>query len=292
MQKIGAFLGRYGAKLMITGLVCLLVGTALHGVVLSSENLAYIRQAAGAGSGPQATVGINKLGTMVYVPAATFVMGSSTDSDLYDRPAHRVKLPGFWIRKYPVTNLEYKRFLDATGYPAPPGWNGKNFPAGEAFWPVTNVSWYDAESYARWAGQALPSEAQWELAARGTQAFTYPWGNRWVGNNIWVGQHANIEYAVGHATPVGVYPLGVSPYGLYDMAGNVWEWTGSDFKPYPGNAGANWTFYKWKDFKVTRGGSYMSDVLSARAYQRNPVLPTAREPYIGFRTVSNTPPGS
>jgi formylglycine-generating enzyme required for sulfatase activity len=137
-------------------------------------------------------------------------------------------LPPYRIGKYPVTNREYAGFLRRTrGYEAPPGWHGRKPPPGEENHPVAGVSWYDARAFCKWlTGETetggtyiLPSEAQWEKAARGTKGRLYPWGDDWDADN----PRCNLDSR--QTTPVDVFPEGVSPYGCFDMVGNVREWT-------------------------------------------------------------------
>jgi formylglycine-generating enzyme required for sulfatase activity len=257
---------------------------------------------------------------MARVPAGPFLMGLP-EADLlaeeHEKPQRTVTLSAFWIDVYPVTNLRFGLFVAAGGYEeeawwAPEGWLWKcrrrvRLPRmwGEAGWdgpeqPVAAVSWYEADAYARWAGKRLPTDAEWEKAARGTDGRRYPWGNDWP-----TAAEANFDQAVGRTTPVGLYPAGVSPYGCHDMAGNVNNWT------------SDWY---WQDFgrwcvrqgrcrgphlddalrrqldphgiteKVDRGGGWAT----AREYQE--VLgctrkvhwpPGHREPWNGFRTAQD-----
>ena len=195
-------------------------------------------------------------GDMVYIPAGSFLMGNNgsepyTDSD--ELPQHSVYLSGYWIGMYEVTRGEYRRFMEAGGYGNPAYWssagwswkvlNGRTEPA---YWaaaqdrgngtftqtdshPVVGVTYYEAEAYCAWAGGHLPTEAQWEKAARWTGSYpnVYPWGNVWDAekcNNYNDHSSAGGGYQRYQTAPVGSYPSGASPYGLQDMAGNVWEW--------------------------------------------------------------------
>ena len=155
---------------------------------------------------------------MVYVPAGEFVMGSA-DSDKNaeagEKPQFRVSLPGYWIDKFEVTVAQYRKFCQETGREMPDapvwGWQGSH--------PVVNVAWDEAAAYAKWAGERLPMEMEWEKAARGTDGRIYPWGDEWEASRC-----ANKTNSSDGPTPVGSYPSGASPYGVLDMAGNVWEW--------------------------------------------------------------------
>lgn len=176
-----------------------------------------------------------------------------------------VELPGFSISKFPTTNEEYARFVEATGH-RPPKWQGGQSPPDRSRHPVVNVSWEDADAYSNWLGARLPSEAEWEKAARGTQGWLYPWGNDFVPENL------NCSESKSSGTrPVDAHPGGVSPFGVMDMAGNVWEWTTSLYE-----AGAEW--------RVLKGGSWdYKGFKDARAAARVYFGPTFRSGAIGFR---------
>jgi formylglycine-generating enzyme required for sulfatase activity len=154
---------------------------------------------------------------MVRVPAGKFLYGDDKSE---------VELPEFWIDKAPVTEAEYARFVAEMGHEPPSHWKGKSPPKQIADHPVTWVSWYDAVAYAKWVGGRLPTEQEWEKAARGMDGREYPWGE-------WAEGDCNSEdRSIGDTTPVGKYsPQGDSPYGCVDMAFNVWEWTTSKWEP-------------------------------------------------------------
>jgi len=196
------------------------------------------------------------LEAMVEVPAGQFAYGSGAEQK-------NLPLESFKIGKYPVTNAQYQRFVDATGRAAPSHWEGKQLPAGLANHPVVNVSWKDARAYCQWAKKRLPTEQEWEKAARGTDGREWPWGNEFSS------EKANTsEGGIAGTTPVGCYPDGASPYGCLDMAGNVWEWTESAHD---------------KDTKVVRGGAWDGDSDSARCACRNGGDPDVRFDLLGFR---------
>jgi formylglycine-generating enzyme required for sulfatase activity len=205
---------------------------------------------------------------MVYIPAGDFLMGSDEGKD-NERPAHTIYLDAFYIDRYPVTNEEYKRFVDATGHPVPCyqvewadlydyNWDPdrRTPPEGKENHPVVLVTWKDAKAYAAWADKRLPTEAEWERAARGTDGRRWPWGNEFIQDRC------NCKEAkIAATTPVGQYsPEGDSPEGLVDMVGNVWEWTGSLFRPYPYDANDGRESQEANGWRVLRGGSWMNDL--------------------------------
>src|SRR3990172_2754402 len=169
---------------------------------------------------------------MVLVPASEFIMGSDdVDAEQIaeqlginkpwfedEHPAHKVPLNAFFIDQYEVTHGQYQQFIEKTGYSAPLYWKGGKFPEGQGSFPVM-VGWADAKAYCEWAGKRLPTEAEWEKAARGTDGRKYPWGNEFDP------ARANVGEAQPGPVRVGNYPTGKSPYGAYNMIGNVWEWT-------------------------------------------------------------------
>lgn len=175
---------------------------------------------------------------LIRIPAGPFLYGSA-DSDevaIDDvKPQRMVNLREYWISRYPVTNAQYKRFLDANPdhsvpfvddyYSKPYNWNEmqRSYPADKAEHPVVLVTWFGAKAFCDWAGLWLPSEEQWEKAARGSDGRIWPWNNE-----LPTADHCNFNRNVGGTTPVGTYsPKADSPYGCADMAGNVWEWTDS-----------------------------------------------------------------
>jgi formylglycine-generating enzyme required for sulfatase activity len=218
---------------------------------------------------------------MVLIPAGTFVMGDDHFKKAV-QPRHEMYVNAFYIDRYDVTNEEYKVFVDATGHrPLPSHWRGDRYPPGKENHPVIFVSWFDANDYCHWAGERLPSEAEWEKAARGTDGRTYPWGNKLDMTK------ANIPYLrIGDTTPVDRFEHGKSPYGVYDMAGNVFQWTADWFKSYAGNDFHHPNFGGM--FRVLRGGSYYDCSYyhcgpSFPTYNRIALTPETRAVSLGFR---------
>jgi formylglycine-generating enzyme required for sulfatase activity len=251
---------------------------------------------------------------MVYVPGGAFVMGSPPNVGHDDEsPAHEVCLNGFYIDTYEVTNARFKEFVEATGYvtdlekdPASAlgrSWHhpyGPNSSSADDMpdHPVVCVSWNDAQTYAAWAGKRLPTEAEWEKAARGTDARVYPWGNTAPTaelSNIadksaglkW--SEASLDDTHKQAAPAGAFPAGTSAYGADDMGGNVWEWCrdwwASDY--YANSPAKNPLGPQTGDFKVIRGGSWFYSSEGTRAAHRMYFRPEGAGAAIGFRCVKN-----
>lgn len=235
---------------------------------------------------------------MVLIPSGEFLMGSTgkdgkigVSVGIDEVPQHSVYLKSFYMDIYEVTNRRYKHFIDLTGhkppvdnpeYEGPYSWQDNFPPGGQEDLPVTNVNWYDANDYCRWAGKRLPAEEEWEKAARGTDGRQWPWGN-----NLNEGE-CNTRYSdYGRILPVGELTKDRSPYGVYDMCGNVSEWTASWYLPYKGSLIERETF--GEQYKVTRGGSWVMSAIpySRTAYRANTSPPDFRHRSIGFRCVKD-----
>jgi formylglycine-generating enzyme required for sulfatase activity len=213
---------------------------------------------------------------MVYIPSGKFLMGSDEGMG-NETPTHTVRLDAFYIDRYPVTNEEYKRFVDATGHPVPCydvdwvdageyNWDPETRtpPMGKENHPVVLVSWEDAQAYAAWASKRLPTEAEWERAARGADGRRWPWGDDFV-----KGRCNSKESGAGGTVPVGQYsPDCDSPDGVGDTVGNVWEWTSSLFRPYPYDADDGRESQEASGWRVLRGGSWVNDLDRARCTAR------------------------
>jgi len=221
---------------------------------------------------------------LIEIPAGKFEMGDGGDK-------HTVYLDRYYIGVYTVTNRQYKQFVDETGHRPPdksdwssntPIWKGKSYLESYTDHPVVCVSWEDAVTYCRWAGGTLPTEAQWEKAARGPKGFTYPWGNDWDQNLC---RNSNNKGSQTTCT-VYEYPKGASGYGCYNLSGNVWEWCsdwyGSDY--YKNSPPKNPTGPDTGSGRVNRGGSWGNDVAEDfRAARRINGDPSLRLGGRGFR---------
>jgi formylglycine-generating enzyme required for sulfatase activity len=225
--------------------------------------------------------------SMVLIPAGEFTMGS-VGGDPDEQPVHKVYAGAFFMDKYQVTVSQYARFLEATHHDSPPEWTIMNKPANQNR-PIANVDWAEADAYCKWAGKRLPTEAEWEKAARGTDGRTYPWGNEPptrfhanAGKEVW-GNHSAL-------VPVGTLEEGKSPYGVYDMAGNVWEWVSDwyDQEYYQTSPPQNPSGPRKGSHKVVRGGSWGSGgILDLRSADRETHLPSFRGFGTGFRCARN-----
>jgi iron(II)-dependent oxidoreductase len=278
-----------------------------------------------APSPPPASPAAGGLPADVLVPAGAFTMGTSTDAWALDneRPAHQVELPAYRIDTFPVSNGDYVGFIEAGGYDderwwTPAGWahrcqagvfaplfwsrQGRDWvrrrfghleavPPGE---PVVHVSWYEADAYARWAGKRLPTEAEWEKAARfdpvSGRSRRFPWGDEEPSSQV-----ANLGQRHLRPASLGAYPEGASPLGVQQLVGDVWEWTSSDFRGYPGFLA--WPYREYSevffgtDYKMLRGGSFATDAAACRGTFRNWDYPIRRQLFAGFRCASDVASG-
>lgn len=209
---------------------------------------------------PQSIISKDKK-EMIMIPAGDFLMGLNRQT---------VHLPAYFIDRYPVTNAEYEVFVQATRHDFPSHWRKGKPPPGKENHPVVQVTWFDAEAYARWAGKRLPSAAEWEKAARGTDGRAYPWGEAFDPSRLNCGVGGPFT-----TTPIGQYsPQGDSPYGVSDMGGNVYEWT---------NDGSPVTTMG------LRGGSWLDGPEMAFTYSVRKHTPRRKNDFIGFRCVLDSP---
>jgi formylglycine-generating enzyme required for sulfatase activity len=217
---------------------------------------------------------------MVLIPAGEFTMGSDRG---IERPPHTVFVEAFEIDVFEVTNEQFAKFVEETGYVTDAE------KAGDTPWrfyakdkpkhPVVKVSWNDAKAFCEWAGKRLPTEAEWEKAARGTDGRIYPWGNEWD-----VAKANTKEAGYRGTTIVGSFPDGASPYGVMDMAGNVAEWTSDWFQPYPGYPGGDpEAQYFGEKYRVIRGGGWFSDKELVRTTERSASSVELANDDVGFR---------
>ena len=213
---------------------------------------------------------------MVLIGGGDCLIGAN-EGHPNQQPQHRIYVAEFYIDRWPVTNAEYREFIEDAGHPIPNyqvswcdteayNWDRltRMYPAGKADHPVVLVTWEDAMAYAAWAGKRLPTEAEWERAGRGLAGYLYPWGNE-----PQPGRCNSKEAGLGTTSPIGLFsPEGDSPEGLVDMVGNVWEWTNSLFRPYPYNADDGRENRQAAGFRVLRGGSWINDACVANCLSR------------------------
>jgi len=271
-----------------------------------------------AGSPALAPADALRLPAEVLVPGGPFTMGTSEDPWALDneRPAHTVHVPGFYLDTAPVTCGAYAEFIADGGYDDPRWWTEDGWAHRQRaglfaplYWrrdgrqwvrsvfgrselvtpaePVLHVSWYEADAYARWSGRRLPTEAEWEKAARFDPATAtsrrYPWGDAEPAPEL-----ANLGQEFLRPAPAGSYPEGAAPCGARQLIGDVWEWTSSDFLPYPGFT--VWPYKEYSEvffgpeYKVLRGGSFAVSSVACRGTFRNWDYPIRRQIFSGFRT--------
>ena len=231
----------------------------------------------------------------IVVPAGPFTMGIDHPKATDEKPSHQIYLSAFSVDRYEVTNARFAAFVAATGYQTEAeksgaekadsiSWRQPHGPGSVAdpTHPVVYVSWQDAHAYCAWRGGRLPTEAEWEKSARGSDGRLWPWGAKFAAGraNLW-----GTEDGYEQLAPVGSFPSGASPYGALDMAGNVWEWCADwyDANYYATGPTKDPQGPETGRFKVLRGGSWINPVPVLRSINRFEVLPVERSPYIGFR---------
>lgn len=225
---------------------------------------------------------------MIAVAAGSYTMGRN-DADPLEKPTHKIDLPAFFIDRTEVTNAAYKKFVDATNHKPPSNWSGANVPDRRDNFPVTGITWQDAADYAAWAGKRLPSEAEWEAAARGADGRIYPWGNEWRAGLANVGlkpDDISAEQYPSGIKEVGQYPQGASPAGAVDLIGNAWEWVADEITIYPGNTETRLPLKPGLSYRVIRGGAYDGNKVHDATYRG---FLDASQPYpkVGFRCVKD-----
>jgi formylglycine-generating enzyme required for sulfatase activity len=232
----------------------------------------------------------------LYVPAGDFLMGS-TDADpqavFHEKPQHTVYLDGFWIARTETTNAQYTLCVQAGTCQPSKYANLEHYDAPDQ--PVVGMTWTDAVAYCRWAGGRLPTEAEWEKAARGTDGRIYTWGNVFDATRLnFCDKRCTIEWhdltvddGYADSAPVGSYPAGASVYGALDMLGNAWEWTSSLYRPYPYRADDGREDPAAEGVRVVRGGSYFNFASYARTAFHYGYAPTVVYPNFGFRCAAS-----
>jgi serine/threonine-protein kinase len=232
---------------------------------------------------------VRALGDAVYVPAGSFERGSDDPDLAFAAPAHATATAAFFIDRCETTHAEWRAFVEASGAGRPASWapEGEPFPGEAARLPVSGISWAEAAAYARWRGKRLPTEEEWERAARGTDRRAFPWGEESSG------AAAN---TAGETPPAGLargpWPVGraagdVSAAGCADMGGNVAEWTASPFLAYPGSPAPPATFSE--SLRVVRGGSWIAPREGARCAARDGAPVAVPYPEIGVRLAADVP---
>jgi formylglycine-generating enzyme required for sulfatase activity len=248
---------------ILTALLCTLLLILIGGCAKKEE------PAATETATPATEAPAIKPGEMVLIPAGEFILGAN-DKDTAAYPEQKVNLPAFWIDKYEVTNAEFLDFAIKTGYQGEGAKEGKDwrqfFTPDKANYPVLFITWNDAVAYCKSLDKRLPTEPEWEKAARGPNGFRYPWGDKWE-----AGKSNTYESGLREPTAIGEYPGDVSPFGVHDMLGNVQEWTDSWYKAYKGNPKADPNF--GERFRVVRGASSRIYGSRAHLWDRSAYLP-------------------
>jgi serine/threonine-protein kinase len=237
---------------------------------------------------------------MVFVPKGEFMMGSDEAYDFFNK-AHSVNLDSYWIDQTTITNAMYQKCVSEDGC-TPPYELGsetrESYYTNSEFndYPVIFIDWDQANDYCTWAGRRLPTEAEWEKAARGTEGYIYPWGNNFpTGNQAnFADSSSNFDWAeesindgFPDTAPVGSFPEGKSVYGVFDMAGNVWEWVSDRFGKYPSESVSNPLGPTSGDTRVMRGGSFNSPMVELSSTVRMEFFQTDSYNDFGFRCVTS-----
>lgn len=275
--------------------VLLLVGAAMLGILFNTIPFVADAQSLQAVIAPPKG---KDRAPMVEIPSGSFPMGvppGDRDGGRDEYPRHEVLLDTFWIDQFEVTNGRYIEFVKSAGHRVPQNptnptrnlWQGDSITESLAERPVINVDWFDADAYCKWAGKRLPTEAEWEKAAKGTSDRRFPWGNveptakHLNYNQRWIGEKTLM--------PVGSYEAGKSPYGVYDVVGNVWEWVNDwyDARYYEKSPSKNPTGPQEGTKKVIRGAGWQNETPTVRIFTRVDSDPTMRNESTGFRCAAD-----
>ena len=267
--------------------------------IFTASTILLLTLTSGAWGAPQKAAPSSYDG-MVLIPQGAFEMGSQRSlrelnpvsifqADRHmlgpEDPAHEVILDAYYIDTYEVSNADYKKYIEATGLKTVPRyWEDPNF--NQPGQPVVGITWKEARAFCQWQGKQLPTEAQWEKAARGKRPVKYPWGNEKPDKT-----RVNFNDHVGKTTPVGSYPTGKSDYGVFDLSGNVAEWVRDWhfpeyylFSPKENPPGPDKGHYK-----IIRGGNWKNNAEDVNLTYRNATIPKARSKTVGFRCVADAP---
>lgn len=234
------------------------------------------------------TINSSTSAPMAFIPAGEFAMGSDRGQN-DEQPVHRVSVKAFYLETQEVTVWRYAEFLVSQKTDPPFKWNEATSGSHQNK-PVVGVNWYDARDYCRWVGRRLPTEAEWELAARGTEGRMYPWGDTHPTRG-----HANAGHTKWHGydtlTNVGQFELGKTPNGVYDLAGNLWEWVADwyDATYYQFSPRDNPSGPSAGPLRALRGGAWNNDAKSIRSANRAGYAPDARRNDVGFRCAKDAP---
>ncbi len=275
--------------------VLLLVGAAMLGILFNTIPFVADAQSLQAVIAPPKG---KDRAPMVEIPSGSFPMGvppGDRDGGRDEYPRHEVLLDTFWIDQFEVTNGRYVEFVKSAGHRVPQNptnptrnlWQGDSITESLAERPVINVDWFDADAYCKWAGKRLPTEAEWEKAAKGTSDRRFPWGNvepttkHLNYNQRWIGEKTLM--------PVGSYEAGKSPYGVYDVVGNVWEWVNDwyDARYYEKSPSKNPIGPQEGTKKVIRGAGWQNETPTVRIFTRVDSDPTMRNESTGFRCAAD-----
>jgi formylglycine-generating enzyme required for sulfatase activity len=282
----------------VNGIQRWFIGAVVCGIALWVGNLEVA-----IGGDPKGEILAKDGGAMVLIPAGPFPMGvpsGARDGGIDERPNHIVELDSFYLDKYEVTNGQYLEFMRATGHRSPKHpsdstkdiWIGGLMPESIGKLPVINVDWYDAKAYCAWAVKRLPTEAEWEKGAKGNNDWRFPWGDvepthkHLNFNQTWQGEKTLV--------PVGIYEAGKSPYGVYDVAGNVWEWVADWYSAdyYSHSPRKNPRGPENGTHRVLRSSGWQVETPQVRIFTRIQSKPLNRDHSTGFRCARDVMEGS